>query len=140
MNISAYEFEQKQRECLPQKYVNFKRRKRNYRKRQLAITFILLRANAFSVSDKTVGFIPTTEASTGISRLLIVWFIHFRPKSVGHTLIMRFRYEMYMCIGIRVADNVGGYNRPIDRNEGLSIGLLFYQRLLSMILNYLISV
>lgn len=86
--------------------------------------------NAFSASGIAAGFIPTTEVSTGISRLPIIRLIHFRLKSVEHISTMRFRYGMYMCIGIRVANNVGGNSRPIDRNEGLSIGLLFYCRLL----------
>ena len=91
---------------LPQKYVSFKRRTRNYRKRRPTITFILPRVNAFFASGTTVGFIPIIEAYTGISRLLTIQLIHFRLKSVGHTLIMRFRYEMCMCIGVRIGDNL----------------------------------
>ena len=113
---------------LPQKNASFKRRTRNYRKRLPTITFILPRVNAFSANGTTAGFILTTEASTGISRSPTILLIHFRLKSVGHILTMRFRYGMYMCIGGRVADNIWKNNRPIDRNEGLSIGLLFYYR------------
>ena len=111
---------------LPQKYVSFKKRTRNYRKRRPTITFIPPRVNAFSASGIIVGFIPTTEASTGISRLPTIRLIHFRVKLVGHILIMKFRYGMCMCIGGRVADNIRKNNRPIDRNEELSIDLLFY--------------
>ena len=125
---------------LSQKYVSFKRKIRIYRKRLPTITFTPPRVNTFSANGTTAGFIPTTEVSTGISRSPTIRLIHFRLKSVGHILIMRFRYGMCMCIGGRVADNVGKNSRSIDRNEELSIGLLFYQRILSMILNYLISV
>ena len=89
---------------LPQKCVSFKRRTRNYRKRRPTITFIPPRVNAFSASGIIAGFIPTTEASTGISRLPTIRLIYFRLKLVGHTLIMRFRYGMCMCIGISVRD------------------------------------
>ena len=84
---------------LPQKYVSFKRRTRNYRKRRPAITFILPKVNAFSASGMTAGFIPITGASTGISRLPTIRLIYFLLKSVRHILIMRFRYGMCMCIG-----------------------------------------
>ena len=97
---------------LPQKYVSFKRRTRNYRKRRPAITFILPKVNAFSVSGTTAGFIQTTEASIGISRLLIIQLIHFPLKSVEHILIMRFRYGMCMCIGGKMEDN-DSYNAII---------------------------
>ena len=93
------------RSSLPQKYVSFKKRTRNYKKQRPAITFIPPRVNAFSASGTTAGFISTTGASIGISRLPIIQLIYFRLKSVGHTLIMRFRYEMCMCIGVRMRDN-----------------------------------
>ena len=86
---------------LSQKYVSFKRRIRNYRKRLPTITFILLRVNAFFASGTTAGFIPTTGASTGISRLPIIRLIYFLLKSVRHISIMRFQYGMCMCIGER---------------------------------------
>ena len=92
------------REYLPQKYVSFKRRTRIYRKRRPTITFIQPRVNAFSASDTTAGFIPTTEASTGISRSPTTRLIYFLPKSVRHISTMRFRYGMCMCIGISVSD------------------------------------
>ena len=98
----------------PQKYVNFKRRIRNYRKRLPTITFIPLRVNTFSASGTTAGFILTTEASTGISRSPTIRLIHFRLKSVGHILTMKFQYGMCMCIGGRVADNIG-INKIIDQ-------------------------
>ena len=69
---------------LPQKYVNFKRRTRNYRKQRLTITFIPPKVNASFANGTTVGFIPTTEVSTGISRLPTIRLIHFLLKSVGH--------------------------------------------------------
>lgn len=47
--------------------------------------------NAFSANGTTAGFIPTTEASTGISRLPIIRLIHFRQKLVGLILTMRFQ-------------------------------------------------
>ena len=140
MDLSAYEFEQKQREQLAAKVRELQEKNTELQKRRPTITFIPLRVNTFSASGTTVGFIPTTEASTGISRLPTIRLIYFLPRSVRHILTMRFRYGMYMCIGGRVANNIGKNNRPIDRNEELSIGLLFYQRILSMILNYLISV
>ena len=90
---------------LPQKYVSFKRRTRNYRKRRPTITFILPRVNAFSASGTIAGFIQTTEASTGISRSPTIRLIHFRLKSVGHILTMRFRYGMCMCIGLTTRGN-----------------------------------
>ena len=76
---------------LPQKYVSFKRRTQNYRKRRPTITFILPRVNAFSANGTTAGFIPTTGASTVISRLPIIRLIHFRQKLVGLILTMRFQ-------------------------------------------------
>lgn len=91
----------------PQKYVNFKRRIRNYRKRLPTITFIPPKVNAFSANGTTAGFIPTTGASTGISRLPTIRLIHFRQKLVGHILTMRFRYGMCMCTGERMVKNNG---------------------------------
>ena len=76
---------------LPQKYVSFKKRTRNYRKRRPTITFIPPKVNAFSANGTTAGFIPTTGASTGISRLPIIRLIHFRQKLVGLILTMRFQ-------------------------------------------------
>ncbi len=99
---------------LPQKYVSFKRRTRNYRKRRPTITFIPQKVNAFSANDTTAVFILTTEVSIGISRLPIIRLIHFRQKSVGHILIMRFRYGMCMCIGVRITNNIGEKYRPIE--------------------------
>ena len=99
---------------LPPKYVSCKRRTQNYRKRRPTIIFIPPRVNAFSASGTTAGFIPTTEASTGISRLPTIRFIHFPLKSVGHILIMRFRYGMCMCIGVRITNNIGEKYRPIE--------------------------
>ena len=72
------------RNNLPQKYVNFKRRTRNYRKQRPTITFIPPKVNASFANGTTVGFIPTTEVSTGISRLPTIRLIHFLLKSVGH--------------------------------------------------------
>ncbi len=92
---------------LPQKYVSFKRRTRNYRKRRPTITFIPPKVNAFSANGTTAVFILTTEVSIGISRLPIIRLIHFQQKLVGHILTMRFRYGMCMCIGVRIADNIG---------------------------------
>ena len=69
---------------LPQKYLNFKRRTRNYRKQRPTITFIPPKVNASFANGTTVGFIPTTEVSTGISRLPTIRLIHFLLKSVGH--------------------------------------------------------
>lgn len=90
---------------LPQKYVSFKRRTRNYRKRRPTITFIPPKVNAFSANGTTVVFILTIEVSIGISKLPIIRLIHFRQKLVGHILTMRFRYGMCMCIGVRMPDN-----------------------------------
>ena len=118
--------------------MSFKKRTRNYKKRLPTITFIQPKVNVFSASGTTAGFIPTTKASTGISRSPTIRLIHFLPKSVRHISTMRFRYGMCMCIGGRVADNVGKNSRSIDRNEELSIGLLFYQRILSMILKIIL--
>lgn len=87
---------------LPQKYVSFKRRTRNYRKRRPTISFIPPKVNAFSANDITAVFILTTEVSIGISRLPTIRLIHFQQKSVGHILIMRFRYGTCMCIGVRI--------------------------------------
>ena len=89
---------------LSQKYVSCKRRTRNYKKRLPTITFIPPRVNVFSVSGIIAGFIPTTEASTGISRLPTIRLIYFRLKLVWHISTMRFRYGMCMCIGISVSD------------------------------------
>lgn len=69
---------------LPPKYVGFNRRTQNYRKWRLTIIFIPPRVNAFSASGITAVFIPTTEASTGISRLPIIRLIHFPLKLAGH--------------------------------------------------------
>ena len=91
---------------LPPKYVSCKRRIRNYKKRRPTITFIQPRVNAFSASGTTVGFIPTTEAYTGISRSPTIRLIYSRVKLVGHILIMRFRYGMCMCIGGRMTDKL----------------------------------
>ena len=91
----------------PQKCVNFKRRTRNYRKRRPTITFIPPKVNAFSANGTTAVFIPTTEASTGISRSPTILLIYFLLKSVKHILTMKFRYGMCMCIGGRVVNNVG---------------------------------
>ncbi len=90
---------------LPQKYVSFKRKIRIYRKRRPAITFILPRVNAFSANGTTAVFIPTTEASTGISRSPTILLIYFRLKSVEHISTMRFRYGMCMCIGVKMVAN-----------------------------------
>lgn len=87
---------------LPQKYVSFKKRTRNYRKRRSTITFIPLKVNAFSANGTIAVFILTTEVSIGISRLPTIQLIHFQLKSVGHILIMRFQYGMCMCIGGRI--------------------------------------
>ena len=76
---------------LPQKYVSFKKRTRNYRKRRPTITFIPSKENAFSANGITVGFIPTTEASIGISKLPIIQLIHSQLKLVEHILITRFQ-------------------------------------------------
>ena len=76
---------------LPQKYVSFKRRTRNYRKRRPTITFIPLRVNIFSASGIIVGFIPTIEVSIGISKLPIIQLIHSQLKLVEHILITRFQ-------------------------------------------------
>ena len=92
---------------LSQKYVSFKRKIRIYKKRRPTITFIPPRVNAFSASGTTAVFILTTEVSIGISRLPIIRLIHFQQKLVGHILTMRFRYGMCMCIGVRIADNIG---------------------------------
>ena len=100
--------------CLPQKCVNFKRKMRNYRKRRPTITFIPPKANVFSANGTTAVFTPTTEVSTGISRLPIILLIPFLPKSVRHILIMRFRYGMCMCIGVRITNNIGEKYRPIE--------------------------
>ena len=105
MDLSAYESEQKQRNNLRQKCMSFKKRTRNYRKRQPTITFILPRVNAFFASGTTVGFIPIIEAYTGILRLPIIRLIYFQLKSAGHTLIMRFQYGIYMCIGLTTRGN-----------------------------------
>ena len=83
-------------------WLHFKRRIRNYKKRRPTISFIPPKVNAFSANGITVGFIPTTEVSTGISRSAIIRLIHFRQKSVGLILTMRFRYGMCMCIGIKI--------------------------------------
>ena len=91
---------------LPQKYVNFKRRTRNYRKRLPTISFIPLRVNVFSASGITAGFIPITEVSTGISKSPIIRLIHFQLKSFELISTMRFRYGICMCIGIRIGDNL----------------------------------
>lgn len=87
---------------MPQKYVSFKRRTRNYRKRRPAITFIPPRVNTFSANGITAGFIPTTEVSIGISRSPTIQLIHSQLKLVGLILTMRFRYGMCMCIGVRM--------------------------------------
>ncbi len=92
---------------LPQKSVSFMKRTRDYRKRRPTITFIPPKVNAFSANGITAGFIPTTEASFGISRLPTIQLIHFRQKSVWHILTMRFQYGMYMCIGGRMTDDIG---------------------------------
>ena len=99
---------------LSQKYVSCKRRTRNYKKRLPTITFIPPRVNVFSANGTTAVFILTTEVSIGISRLPIIRLIHFRQKSVGHILIMRFRYGMCMCIGVRITNNIGEKYRPIE--------------------------
>ena len=94
-------------------YVSFKRRTRNYRKRRPTITFIPPKVNAFSANGTTAVFIPTTEAFTGILRLPTFQLIHFRQKSVGHILTMRFRYGMCMCIGVRMSgDKLVKNDRP----------------------------
>ena len=99
---------------LPPKYVSCKRRTQNYRKRRPTIIFIPPRVNAFSASGIIAGFIPTTEASIGISRSSTIRLIHFLPKSVRHISTMRFRYGMYMCIGGRITNNIGEKYRPIE--------------------------
>ena len=98
---------------LPQKYVNFKRRILNCKKRRPTITFIPPKVNVFAASGITAGFIPTTEVSIGILKLPIIRLIRFPLKSVGHISIMRFRYGMCMCIGVRITNNIGEKYRPI---------------------------
>ena len=108
------------RNNLPQKYVNFKRRTRNYRKRRPTITFIPPKVNAFSANGTTAGFIPTTEASFGISKLPTIRLIHFRLKLVGCILTMRFRYGMCMCIGGRTVINRTRVNRMLESENPTS--------------------
>ena len=105
------------RSGLPQKYVSFKRKIRIYKKRRPTITFIPPRVNAFSASGTTAGFIPKTEASTGISRLPIIRLIHFQMKSVGRILTMRFRYGMCIFTGI----NINKLLKFITGNSSLKI-------------------
>ena len=102
---------------LPQKYVSFKRRTRNYRKRRPTITFIPPKVNAFSANGTIAVFILTTEASIGISRLPIIRLIHFRQKSAGHILTMRFRYGMCIFTGI----NINKLLKFITGNSSLKI-------------------
>ena len=108
------------RNNLPQKYVNFKRRTRNYRKRRPTITFIPPKVNAFSANGTTAGFIQTTEASFGISKLPTIRLIHFRLKLVGCILTMRFRYGMCMCIGGRTVINRTRVNRMLESENPTS--------------------
>lgn len=105
---------------LLQKYVSFKRRIRNYRKRRPTITFIPPKVNAFSASGTTAGFIPTTEASIGISRLPTIRLIYFLLKSVRHISIMRFQYGMYMCIGGRTLLNRTCVNGVLELKNPIS--------------------
>ena len=91
MDLSAYEFEQKQREQLVAKIRELQEKNTELQKAATNYSFILPRVNAFSASGTTAGFIQTTEASTGISRSPIIQLIYFRMKSAGLTSIMRFQ-------------------------------------------------
>ena len=105
---------------LPQKYVSCKRKIRIYRKRRPTITFIPPKVNAFSANGTTAGFIQTTEASFGISKLPTIRLIHFRLKLVGCILTMRFRYGMCMCIGGRTVINRTRVNRMLESENPTS--------------------
>ena len=48
---------------------------------------------------------PDNRGIYWLSRSPTIRLIYFRLKSVGHILIMRFRYGMCMCIGGSMRDN-----------------------------------
>lgn len=111
MDLSAYESEQKQREQLAAKVRELQ--EKNTELQKAATNYYLYTAEGERLFCERHNIL-TTEVSIGISRLPIIRLIHFRQKSVGHILIMRFRYGMCMCIGVRITNNIGEKYRPIE--------------------------
>lgn len=84
MDLSAYETEQKQREQLVAKVRELQ--EKNMELQKVATNYYLYTAEGERLfcERHNCRIYPTTEASTGISRLPTIRLIYFRLKSVGH--------------------------------------------------------
>ena len=112
MDLSAYESEQKQREQLAAKVRELQ--EKNTELQKAATNYYLYTAEGERLfCERHNCRIYPDNRGIGILKLPIIRLIRFPLKSVGHISIMRFRYGMCMCIGVRITNNIGEKYRPI---------------------------
>ena len=103
MDLSAYESEQKQREQLAAKVRELQEKNSDLQKAATSYYLYTAEGERLFCERHNCRIYPDNRG--------IYW--HFKVTDYpaytlpGHILTMRFRYGMCMCIGVRIADNIG---------------------------------